>query len=107
MAQNFQILRSTGVWQTGTWVTTVTTIQGYGVIEVADPRTVEMTSAADVIKEAITIWCTQPLFATHNGTGPGSSDIIVYHGFQWRILRDANWSDYGYFRATAIILQAA
>lgn len=103
----FTILRSTGSWVDGTWTPVVTTIQGFGVIEVGQPRDIDMVPEGDVIKSLRVFWSQQPIYGTHNGSNPGSSDILEWRGDQYRVLSVARWQDYGFYRAVATRLKAA
>lgn len=106
MAQNFSILRSTGSFNVGVWESTTETLSGYGVISVAKPRDLEMIPEGDKIVGAMVFHSQQPLYGTHDGQAPGSSDILIWNNHQWRILSVSQYKDYGYYRAVAERLSA-
>jgi len=122
MAQDFTILRSSGFWQNGTWISQTTQINGHGVISVrpltdtgqhrksiASPRDIEMLPEGDVVKGAMVFWSSQPIYGTNvNSQGQaGSSDLLMWRGKQFRVLTVSQYSDYGYYRAVATRMDAA
>lgn len=109
-AQEFILNRTEGGWLNGKWNPTGklnSLLQYYGVIEVGTPKDIDMTMEADVIKGAITIWSELPIYTTHDGTTPGSSDQIQWHNQFYRVLQVSQWRDFGYYRAVATRLKAA
>lgn len=102
IAQFFTILRSAGVYQNGTWVSETTSIQAFGTVSVAEEHEAVMTPEGDVIHGARVFHVNVPIFATQENVG--SSDILVWQGQQYRVLRVANYQDYGYYRAIAVRL---
>ena len=48
------------------------------------------------------------IFGTSNNPEPGrSSDILIWRAQEFRVLQDAQYVDYGYFKAIAVRLNAA
>lgn len=102
IAQTFTILRSAGVYVNGTWVSEITSIQAYGTVSVAEEGEVDMTAEGDVIRGARVFHTNVPILKTQENVG--SSDILVWRGQQYRVLRVADYQDYGYYRAIAVRL---
>jgi hypothetical protein len=109
-AQPFGILRGSGVWNNGVWISQAAPLQGYGVVTVASDTDLEMIPEGDVVKGAMVFHSQAPIFTTNdfegNGAG-GSSDILTWRGRQWRVMTVSEQADYGYYRAIAVRLNAA
>lgn len=106
LAQPFSILRSSGSWFKGVWNSVQTTVQGYGVISVAEAQDLEMVSEGDIVHGAMVFHSQQPIFRTNannatDSTG-GSADILVWRGENYRVLHVYPYEDYGYYRAVAV-----
>jgi hypothetical protein len=101
LAQVFTVLRSTGAFVGGVWTSQTTSIQLQGTISSASESEIEMIPQGDVVHELRVFYSDQPIFKTQEGIGSpgGSSDVIVWRGQQYRILRVAQYQDYGYYRA--------
>lgn len=99
LAQPFTILRSAGIFVNGVWKSTETKLQTIGVISVASEGEVNMLPEGDVILGARVFHTDQPIFKTQEGKG--SSDILIWRDQKYRVLRVAQYQDYGYWRAIA------
>lgn len=99
LSQGFTILRSTGIFQNGAWKSTTTQVQGAGVVSNAQDSEIEMLGEGDVVLEARVFYSAAPIYKTREGTG--ASDILVWQGEQFRVLRVARYQDYGFYRAVA------
>lgn len=108
LAQSFIIERSTGAWQNGVWISNVNEVQGYGVVSVATEKDIVMSPEGDVIHGDMVFHSSAPIYMTRatSEEGGGSSDILRWRGHKFRVLRDAVYVDYGYFRATAVRMSA-
>lgn len=109
-AENFTIQRSEkGYFGSGGWSDQYTTIQGYGVVSIADDKTVDALPEADRIHEVISIHSELPLYVTRLATsdgGPATSDIVIYQGpsVAWgtyRVIKTRNYQSRGYWAALA------
>jgi hypothetical protein len=106
-AQSFLIMRSTGVFLNGVWNSTVTAVQGYGVIADITDRDLDMIPEGDFVKGGKVFWSSQILYATHATAGVGgSSDILVWRGLNYRVLQVKLYEDYGYWRAMTTRMKA-
>ena len=99
LAQVFTIMRSSGVYVNGVWQTQTANVQAQGVISIAQEKELDMKPEGDVVLGAIVVHTDQEIFTTQEGKG--SSDIIVWQGIQYRVLKVAQYVDYGYWRAIA------
>ena len=106
--QAFTVRRSSGSFVNGRWVETYADLSFRGVISVADAKTLQAMPEGDRITGAIVIHTlySDPIYTTRSegdvsGTGPGTSDIIVWRSEHYRILKVDPYVDYGYFRAVA------
>lgn len=107
LAQPFTILRSVGSWLNGVWQSTQTSIQSYGVIADPSDRELEMIPEGDRVKGAKVFWSSTPIYGTHATEGAGgSSDILVWHGLNFRVLHVFQYQDYGVYRAVAVRMKA-
>lgn len=113
IAESFDVLRSQGgSFQPGGWVEPAPqTIKCYGIISEASAREVKMLPEADRILDNITIHTETPLFVTripNAGTvGQGTSDIVIYEGDQYRIMKVYNYSTRGFYWAIAVRMAGA
>jgi hypothetical protein len=107
-AQAFTILRSTGAWNTGVWESTQATVAGFGTITPATENDIKMIPEGDVVEGAMVFHSQAPIYLTHaDGSGAGgSSDILVWQGFNYRVLSVRQEQDYGYYRAIAVRMAA-
>jgi hypothetical protein len=102
-AQTFTIVRSQGgSWQMGQWQNNVSTLQMWGAIQPPSPTDLEQVPEADRVTGLIAIWITVPIYETNVELTNGISDVAIWHGQKYRILRDAEWQDYGYWKAFAV-----
>jgi hypothetical protein len=113
IAESFIILRSTGgSFGPGGW-TEPSPIQlsVYGIVSIADAKTIATLPEADQISEAIVINTETPIFVTRvagEGTsGPGTSDIVVWNGDKYRVAKVHNYDSRGYWWAVAVRLLGA
>lgn len=106
LAQPFIVLRSTGEWVNGTWVSQTRELQQIGVISVASPSEIGMVAEGDVITSARVFHTDQPIFKTREKE-KGSSDILVWRNRKYRVLHDSDYQDYGYWRAVGSRMSGA
>lgn len=108
-SQSFKVIRQTGFWSenTGEFVTNNRTIPFFGSIQPMDTQDIDRTPHGDQIAGKIEIYSTQKLYTTREGQESGLSDIVLWNNEQWRVLPNVqNFSDYGYWYATATKVKA-
>lgn len=105
LGQSFTVLRSQGgAFVLGKWTEPAPqTLNYFGVISIADARTVEALPEADRVHEMIVINCEQPLYLTRatGSTAPATSDQVVYQGEKYRVMKVHNYAQRGYWWALA------
>lgn len=101
-AQPFQIKRLSGTFANeGEFTETNTTIDRYGVIQPAKPDDVlKFLPEGERQGNAIMVHCADEV---RMGDGVGlRSDIILWHGEQYRVAFAKPWQDYGYWFVIAV-----
>lgn len=110
-AQNFTIVRSSGVFVKGNWVNSPVTIPAYGSIQPATNEELVYVPEADRVKGVNVIHTEAVMYETHTGDAPdltaGISDIVNWHNQQWKISYIYPWSDYGFTKAIAVRMSGA
>lgn len=110
IAEHFTILRSSGgFFGPGGWVEPPPqSISMYGVISQASMPELESLPEADRVHDTVVINCELPMFITrvaNTGTmgtpGAGTSDIVIYQGEKYRIMKVSNYAARGYWWAIA------
>jgi hypothetical protein len=114
LAQPFQIQRSTGQFVQGGWQDTLSIVQAYGTITVADAKVLDMLPEGDRPVGAMSFYSTFAIFETRAltptyGSGPapgyghgayggsqGVSDVIVWRNNPYRIIKVFEWVDWGF-----------
>jgi hypothetical protein len=122
LAQPFLVRRSTGEFVQGGWQDTLSSVSLWGVITVADPETLDQMPEADRPTGAMAFYSAQAIFETRvatptygaRGYGTGSyggvqgvSDVILWRGQPFRILKVWPYADYGYFKAVGVRMSGA
>ena len=105
-AQLFIIQRSNaGFWQDGVWVNHNVTLQSYGSMQPASDREIQMVPEGDRVTGMLSVWSSLQLFTTGtvgpNDPAAHTSDILVWHGQNYRIMGVKPWFDNGYWRCLA------
>jgi hypothetical protein len=112
--QDFQVIRtdpSTGQFTPGGFDVQATTIPMRGISEVAQPRTLQMVPEGDRVLGSRTFWSKDPIYETEatntndttvDPTQGRISDVILYHGEQWKVVHVWGWQDEGYYKALAV-----
>lgn len=122
-AQPFDIQRSIGQFVQGGWEDSLQVVQAYGVIEVADPQTLDMIPEGDRPTGAMSFYTTYQLFETRKqtptyggapGYGGGSyggtqgvSDVIVWRGNPYRLIKIFPWVDFGFNHGVGVRMTGA
>jgi hypothetical protein len=101
-AQQFQVIRYTGGFASeGEYTQTpAAPITMTGVIQPAkEIDTVQFLREGERLGNMIVIYCATQIFES-SGTGQ-NSDVIVWHGTQYRVHKAKHWQDHGYWQAWA------
>ena len=119
LSESYNIIRSTGSFQLGGWVTVPTTIPGYGVVSVATPEDMEMIPEADRITGSMVFHSQQRIYITQLDTEVGDpnyggsdgvdpsqrvSDIIDWGFTLWRVLHAYPYPNRNFWKAIAVRL---
>lgn len=100
-AESFTLLRSTGgaYDSSGEYQDSKTSTPMYGVIEEINSDDLDQVPEGDRIMGAITVWSPQQMNATSTA---GISDIVVWHGQNWRVAKTWDRSTDGFWKAIAV-----
>lgn len=113
-AQPFTVQRSTGTFVLGGYQSTTVDVPFYGVIEVASTKELNTLPEGDRIAGSMAIWTQQPIYETSVDDNPSYgrgkygqsasriSDVVIWHGQQFRIVKDSVWSDFGYYKTIGV-----
>lgn len=104
LCQPFIAQRSSGEWQAGVYVGTPTDVPLYGAVQSPDAKTLEQVPEGDRVVGARVFWSVSPMYETRS---EGLSDILIYHGVQYRVAKVWNWSSNGYFKAYAVRIKGS
>jgi hypothetical protein len=96
----FNVLRTTarGQFGPGGYDTIPVPIQMYGAVQYADAETMEIVPEGDRVSGERIFWSNAPINET---SGQGDSDIIVYHGEHWKVVKVWDRSVNGFWKAYA------
>lgn len=98
-AQAYIIERSTqGKFVLGGFGDVKQFIPNFGIVQQSTPKDVQMVPEGDRVDGMISFWSVSRLFESH---AEGVSDIIRWHGARYRIMKVADRSDFGYWKAIA------
>jgi hypothetical protein len=103
-AQTFAIIRSQdGAFVKGVWVDQTVNINSYGVIQPATSKDIEMLPEGDRNSETFMFHSSSPMYETHSDTvQSGLSDLLVWRGNKYRIMKVTEFQDFGYWQALAV-----
>lgn len=116
LGEPFTVQRSQGgYFGAGGWSDNYVSLNMFGIISIADDKTVDALPEADRIHEVITIRSAEPVYVTRlsaNDGGPATSDIVIYQGptapwGTYRVIRRGNYASRGFWRATATRMAGA
>ena len=86
----FTVLRSVGAFAPGGWQETRTVIKLFGRVNAATDKDISMVPEGDRVGQLMTFHAAEPLYVTHLSMSaqqqPGTSDIVEWHGAQYRLL---------------------
>lgn len=101
-AQSFTITRSQGGnWVLGAWVDSIVTVGMWGSLQPPTPEELDQVPEGDRVTAIIAIHCTQQIYETNVDHSHGISDIVLWHGEKYRVIKVFPWNDYGYWKALA------
>lgn len=113
--ENFVVQRSQGWFSNDGWSEQYATLNYFGIVSIANPKTVEMLPDADRVNEVIVINCELPLYVTRLNAaegGPATSDLVMYTGAvapegTYRVIQVHNYKRRGFFWALATRMAGA
>lgn len=105
----FTILRSQGgFYSAGGWQEPAAQqIPAYGVVSIAEAKTIRTVPEADEITEAIVVNTVTPIYDTRSAGaidtpgGPATADQILWNNVKYRVLKSHNYQSRGYYWAIA------
>ena len=100
----FTVQRSQGgFYGAGGWSDNYVTLNYFGIISIESPRVDDDQPSATRTHETIVINCELPLYVTRlSSQDEGStSDLVVWHGGNYRVTATHDYSPRGYWWATA------
>ena len=103
ISQEFVIKRKTGDWnEYGRFEETETEINAIGVVTTVKGATLEMIPESDRVSGMMVFISTTRMYQTHNEEGfRGTSDVIRWHGNDYRVMESRDDSSYGFYKAIA------
>lgn len=109
VAQAFTIQRDAGAFVAGVWVPNPTTVPSYGVIQPSTPEEIDTVPEGDRVTGMFTFHSSNAIY--HTGVDEGgiarTSDIIPWHGQNYRIVVVAPWQDFGYYKGIGARMSGA
>jgi hypothetical protein len=104
--QAFTVIRNHGTFDQGRWDSVTEELNFSGIITPLSTKDINQLPEGDAIKGGISVYSTEPIYTTRltstSGSAGGVSDEITWQGEQWRVMSVQQFSDYGYYKATAV-----
>jgi len=101
IAENWVIQRGTaGQFAAGGWQESRTSIPAYGIVSVADAKTLDQLPEGDRVREAMIFHSTTQMFVT-NAANNQTSDLIQWNNDQYRVIKVADYATRGFWWAIA------
>lgn len=98
--ETFNVLRTTGgQFAPGAYIPIVTPITMYGAVQEPDAEMLEQVPEGDRRSGARGFWSASQMFETNS---EGLSDIIVYHGAKWKVVKVWDRSANGFWKAIGV-----
>ena len=107
LSDSWTILRSIGEFQPGGFVSTSTSIPGYGVVSVASEEDIQSIPEGDQIGGAMVFHSQSRIYETvkdSNGV-QHVSDILVWNSQQYRVMKVGPYPNRNYWKAVAVRTQ--
>lgn len=94
---SFKIIRKMpGKWEKGKITETIKEMEVVGIVSAVNSKDMEMLTEGDRTNELKTFYSLNAICLTDDKT---TSDICVFEGGQYRIIRIYDYSKYGYYKA--------
>jgi hypothetical protein len=106
LAEAVSILRSTGQYGPGGWQNQTTTIPAYGVVTIAEGKTLQQVPEGDKVTGALEFNSAQRIYQTSE-QGQKLSDILVWRGVKYKVLQVFPWADFGFWKAVMVRMPGA
>lgn len=107
LGQAFTILRTNGQFGVGGWIPgPVQKINAFGVITVADSKTLNMVPEGDRTAGAQLVESHTQIYTTSENAGV-VSDKIIWRGSEYRTMSLGKWIDFGYYAAIMVRTEGA
>lgn len=98
----FQIIQQYGAFAAGGWqVQQALTINAYGAVRNTSGRELTINPEFDWVTEVLSFRSATEIYVTHEDYPNRISDILVYQGNQFRVLKVQNYTDQGFSLAYA------
>ena len=104
-AQEFQVFRSKGAFVKGGWKEISQDPPSFpmkGVVAPATDKELKKVPEADRVEGSMMFWSSEELYVTRIGENQGTSDVIVWKGERYRIIKIGQYSDYGFWSAMGV-----
>ena len=100
MSQKITILRRGGSWKCGAWVqdSTPQELSMRGIVTMATAKDMQMVPEGDRMTGAIRILTTERIYIT-DGATKDTTDMVLWRGARYRIVKVTPDVDYGFYRS--------
>jgi hypothetical protein len=108
LSESWVIVRSTGVFIQGGWVTTETQVPGYGVVSVATPEDMDEIPEADRVTGMMVFHSQPRIYATQFDPADQVqrvADKMLWTFQLWRVLHVFPYPNRNYWKAFAVRMQ--
>ena len=107
LSEAYTINRTTGSFQLGGWTQSSVALLGWGVVSVATEEDLEMIPEGDRPTGAMVFHSQQQIFetkVTQASTVQTVSDILIWEGSSWRVLKCWPYPNRNFWKAVAVRL---
>lgn len=87
----------------GRWIESIKSHKKHGVVQPASTKETQYLTQGDEHRNVINVWSDDYIGAASNQC-PSLGDIIEWHCSKYRVVAVKDWSQYGYWKASAIEL---
>lgn len=109
--QDLQVIRRTGVWSNGRFITKDETIDTYGIIDPQVTEEMQFNPDGVLIRGLIKVYTHMNLYTTRKAATQTSdgyiSDIVKWQESNYIVLSEDNYLDYGYRAYTCQLEEAS
>lgn len=106
LAQAVTIYRSKGAFGPDGWQNQTTTIPAYGVLNVAESKSLQQVPEGDRLTGAIEFYSVAPIYTTSEDQSE-LSDQIMWRGYMYRVQSVQKWVDHGFYSAILVRMQGS